>query len=123
MTLPQSSVVVVVAALVQVLLLLSLMTATMTTTTNAFTTTTTAAVSSSRRSINAGFCLGPVARNGMAYEDVTLGQGRRILPGDTVYCYYQGTFTTKSEGIFAKPSKTVVFDEISKCKIDSYYIR
>ena len=61
--------------------------------------------------------LGPVARNGMAYEDVELGQGRRILPGDTVYCYYQGYFTKKPDNMFGKPTKTV-FDEISECLLD-----
>ncbi len=51
--------------------------------------------------------LGPVARNGLAYEDVTLGQGRRILPGDTVYCYYIGSFR---KGAFGGPT---VFDQTS----------
>ena len=36
--------------------------------------------------------LGPTARNGLYYEDVTIGSGRRVLPGDTVLCYYIGTF-------------------------------
>lgn len=80
--------------------------------------TSTAAFATGRptrcRSLDDGFCLGPVARNGLAYEDVKLGEGRRILPGDTVYCYYRGTFTTKGEGLFAKTTQTV-FDEISTC--------
>uniref|UniRef100_A0A6S8IXJ2 peptidylprolyl isomerase n=1 Tax=Amphora coffeiformis TaxID=265554 RepID=A0A6S8IXJ2_9STRA len=65
------------------------------------------------RNLNVGFCLGPVARNGLAYEDVTIGSGRRILPGDTVYCYYQGSFTTKGQGLMAKAT-TTVFDEITE---------
>lgn len=58
------------------------------------------------RNLN-GVALGPVARNGLAYEDVALGQGRRILPGDTVYCYYIGSF---KKGAFGGPT---VFDQIS----------
>ena len=84
--------------------------------TSAFTTTT----NNRRRALdNKGFCLGPVARNGLAYEDIKLGEGRRILPGDTVYCYYQGYFTKKAEGIFGKTTKTV-FDEISTCDTSSF---
>jgi len=60
--------------------------------------------------------LGPVARNGLAYEDIELGQGRRILPGDMVYCYYSGSFQKKASGPFEKTTKTV-FDEISKSVI------
>ena len=84
-----------------------------TVTTTAFTTTSLAKRSRGiATNENDGFCLGPVARNGLAYEDVTIGQGRRILPGDTVYCYYQGSFTKKGDGLFAKTT-TTVFDEIS----------
>lgn len=42
--------------------------------------------------IKNGLVLGPTARNGLGYEDVTLGQGRRILPGDSVLCYYVGSY-------------------------------
>lgn len=42
--------------------------------------------------------LGPIARNGLAYEDVTIGQGRRVLPGDTVSVYYEGTFRKDNTG-------------------------
>ena len=42
--------------------------------------------------------LGPTARNGLYYEDVTIGQGRRVLPGDTVLCYYVGTFKQQGGG-------------------------
>lgn len=73
------------------------------------------------RNLNNGFRLGPIARNGLAYEDVTIGQGRRILPGDTVYCYYQGSFTTKGQGLLAKTT-TTVFDEISTSQ-SSFYRR
>ena len=34
-----------------------------------------------------------IARNGIIFDDLNLGQGRRVLPGDTVYCYYEGSFT------------------------------
>lgn len=54
-----------------------------------------------------GLVLGPVARNGLAFEDVVVGQGRRVLPGDTVACYYSGSF---KKGAFGSPT---VFDQIS----------
>mmetsp|Transcript_47731 Transcript_47731/g.137480 ORF Transcript_47731/g.137480 Transcript_47731/m.137480 type:complete len:209 (+) Transcript_47731:65-691(+) len=54
-----------------------------------------------------GQILGPVARNGLAFEDVVIGQGRRILPGDTVACYYSGSFT---KGPLGKP---FIFDQIT----------
>lgn len=54
------------------------------------------------------FELGPIARNGLAYEDVTLGQGRRILPGDTVYVYYVGSY---AKGRFGGRT---VFDQTCK---------
>lgn len=50
--------------------------------------------------------LGPIARNGMGYEDVVIGTGRRILPGDSVACYYQGSFR---KGPLAKAT---IFDSI-----------
>lgn len=40
--------------------------------------------------------LGPIARNGLVYTDVTIGQGRRILPGDIVQVYYTGSFPAKT---------------------------
>jgi hypothetical protein len=42
--------------------------------------------------------LGPVARNGLAYTDITIGQGRRILPGDIVQVYYTGSFAKNGVG-------------------------
>lgn len=51
--------------------------------------------------------LGPTARNGLGYEDVTIGTGRRVFSGDTVELYYTGSFT-KGTGPFAQP---VVFDK------------
>ena len=45
-----------------------------------------------------GLILGPVARNGLTYEDVVLGSGRRILPGDTVFCYYVGSYKKRLGG-------------------------
>lgn len=55
------------------------------------------------------FELGPTARNGLVYEDITLGEGRRILPGDTVYCYYVGSYASGPLGRGRK-----VFDETCK---------
>lgn len=67
-----------------------------------------------------------VARNGMSYEEIEIGTGRNIFPGDAVLCYYVGTYEespgASSEGgdgnpilaAFAKAggsSKTVTFDE------------
>ena len=54
--------------------------------------------------------LGPVARNGLDYQDVTIGGGRRVLPGDTVFCYYSGSFVKKGGNMFT--NKPTVFDEI-----------
>lgn len=50
--------------------------------------------------------LGPTARNGLSWEDVEVGTGRRVNAGDAILCYYEGTFKTGS-GPFAK---TVTFD-------------
>jgi hypothetical protein len=36
-------------------------------------------------------------RNGLQYEDVEIGTGRRVLPGDAVLCYYVGTFPGQSQ--------------------------
>ena len=62
--------------------------------------------SANRASAFDGSVLGPVARNGLGYEDVVIGTGRRILPGDSVACYYTGSFR---KGAFGKPT---VFDSI-----------
>jgi FKBP-type peptidyl-prolyl cis-trans isomerase len=73
--------------------------------------------------------LGPVARNGLSYTDVTIGDGRRILPGDIVQCYYKGSYQKKSTngGMMMLPQlfggsgdknggagNTVVFDAIQE---------
>lgn len=66
--------------------------------------------------------LGPIARNGLGYDDVILGQGRRILPGDTVYCYYIGSFPSIAQkspfgallGGGDGEIKNTVFDSVSK---------
>jgi len=69
-----------------------------------------------------GLGLGAKARNGMEFDDITLGEGRRVLPGDTVYCYYVGSFAAPKStnsgplgallggGAAAKPT---VFDKVS----------
>jgi len=51
------------------------------------------------------FALGPTARNGLSYDEVRIGDGRRVLPGDTVYCYYVGSY---KKGPFS-----TVFDQTS----------
>lgn len=51
------------------------------------------------------FALGPQARNGLVYDEVRIGDGRRVLPGDTVYCYYVGSY---KKGPFS-----TVFDQTS----------
>ncbi|CAB9529497.1 FK506-binding protein 4 [Seminavis robusta] len=56
------------------------------------------------------FALGPVAGNGIEWDEIVMGQGRRILPGDTVLCYYVGSFTSNDGGFFSK-DKQVVFDQ------------
>ena len=69
-----------------------------------------------------GFSLRAKARNGMEFDDITLGEGRRVLPGDTVYCYYVGSFTapksTNSGPLGALvgggDAKPTVFDQVSK---------
>lgn len=66
------------------------------TSTHAFTSPSSA-TSVSRCRTTDGFVLGPVARNGLGYEDGVLGDGRRILPGDTVYCYYVGSFAAAAK--------------------------
>jgi len=90
------------------------------------TTSTRSLTKSIHRQNEFDFSLGPVARNGLAYEEITVGQGRRILPGDTVYCFYEGSFTTseqKNAGPFGgflgggsgdSTDKKTVFDEVSK---------
>ena len=57
-----------------------------------------------------GFVLGPVASNGLVWEDLEPGQGRRVLPGDSVICYYSGSFDSGG-GPFGVGAKTTVFDE------------
>ena len=50
--------------------------------------------------------LGPTARNGLTYEDIEIGQGRRVNAGDTILCYYEGSYK-QGAGPFAK---SVTFD-------------
>lgn len=61
------------------------------------------------------------ARNGLQYEDVEIGTGRNVFPGDSILCYYVGTYQKESSAggdnpFFAAFSKasggsTVTFDE------------
>lgn len=51
--------------------------------------------------------LGPVARNGLGYEEVEIGTGRNVFPGDTVLCYYSGQYNKVS----LMGAKKVTFDE------------
>lgn len=58
-----------------------------------------------------------MARNGLMYEDVEIGTGRNIFPGDSILCYYVGTYEKEAGGdnpffaAFAGGAKTVTFDE------------
>jgi len=57
-----------------------------------------------------------VARNGLQYEDIEIGTGRNVFKGDSVLCYYVGTYEKTETGgdIFSKFKKggnTVTFDE------------
>ena len=60
-----------------------------------------------------------VARNGLSYEEVEIGTGRNIFPGDAILCYYVGTYekTADSGGdnpflaAFGGGDKTITFDE------------
>jgi FKBP-type peptidyl-prolyl cis-trans isomerase len=51
-----------------------------------------------------------VARNGLRYDDVEVGTGRRVNKGDTILCYYSGSYKKKGSNPFTK-DETVVFDE------------
>jgi hypothetical protein len=51
--------------------------------------------------------LGPTARNGLTYEDVEIGTGRRVNKGDTILCYYEGSYETGGP-LLSK--KSVTFD-------------
>jgi FKBP-type peptidyl-prolyl cis-trans isomerase len=53
--------------------------------------------------------LGPVARNGLEFEDIEIGTGRNVFPGDTILVYYKGSYKAQG-GPFGK-SSTVVFDK------------
>lgn len=73
-----------------------------------------------------GSSLGAKARNGMEFDDITLGEGRRVLPGDTVYCYYVGSFTASKStnggplgALMGGGDKSTVFDQVSKLLIKS----
>lgn len=57
------------------------------------------------------------ARNGLAYEEVEIGTGRNIFPGDSILCYYVGTYQKEAGSdnpffaAFAQGGNTVTFDE------------
>ena len=59
------------------------------------------------KNVGSSTTLGPVARNGLGYEEVEIGTGRNVFAGDTVVCYYVGQYTTKS----LMGEKKVTFDE------------
>ena len=61
---------------------------------------------SSRRSLQLQPLFGvvQVARNGLSYEDVEIGTGRNIFPGDSILCYYVGSYK-KTTG------EKITFDE------------
>lgn len=57
------------------------------------------------------------ARNGLSYEDIEIGTGRNIFPGDSILCYYVGTYEKEAGAdnpfftAFSKGGNTVTFDE------------
>lgn len=60
------------------------------------------------------------ARNGLSYEDVEIGTGRNVFPGDSILCYYVGTYEKEDSGngnnlffaaIGGAKDKKVTFDE------------
>ncbi|KAG7363854.1 peptidyl-prolyl cis-trans isomerase [Nitzschia inconspicua] len=53
--------------------------------------------SSTSTSSSSSSSLGPMARNGLQYEDIEIGTGRRIFPGDAVLCYYVGTYQKQQQ--------------------------
>jgi len=58
--------------------------------------------------------LGVVSRNGLIYEDIEIGTGRNIFPGDSILCYYIGTYQSTTKGgnnPFSNNNKKVTFDE------------
>lgn len=81
---------------------------------NSFSVTRSRRLAHSTKKSPSGSCsttaLGPVARNGLRYEDVEIGTGRRVNKGDTILCYYSGSYKKKGDGLFAKDEK-IVFDE------------
>jgi FKBP-type peptidyl-prolyl cis-trans isomerase FkpA len=81
---------------------------------NAFSavmTTTKKSVPSCSGSARTTTALGPVARNGLRYEDIEVGTGRRVNKGDTILCYYSGSYKKKSGGGPFAMDEKVVFDE------------
>lgn len=38
------------------------------------------------------------ARNGLIYEDIEIGTGRNIFPGDSILCYYEGAYYGEKKG-------------------------
>ena len=73
-------------------------------------------LANSRRARGVSTALDAKARNGLVYDDVEIGQGRRVNAGDTILCYYEGKYTTQSKGAAAfspfggAQSKSVTFD-------------
>lgn len=87
-------------------------------TTHAFTTPESQTRSLQQAPLGAAI----VARNGLSYEEIEIGTGRNIFPGDAVLCYYVGTYKESGASgggdnallaAFSKASsgKTVTFDE------------
>ena len=75
--------------------------------TDAFTTptstTTTASLTVTKRrqgiSVNPALTvLDVTARNGLIYEDIEIGTGRNIFPGDSILCYYEGAYYGEKKG-------------------------
>jgi hypothetical protein len=69
-----------------------------------------AAVPKSLGYIGSSTSLGPVARNGLEFEDIEIGTGRNVFAGDTILCYYEGSYKKVGQGPFGQTS-IVVFDK------------
>ena len=82
-----------------------------TTTTTPTTTTASLTVTKRRQGIGVNpalTVLDVTARNGLSYEDVEIGTGRNIFPGDTIVLYYIGSYyetTSSSSTVNQQPDE------------------
>lgn len=79
---------------------------------------------SQQRPVATSLAAAIVARNGLSYEDVEIGTGRNVFPGDAILCYYVGTYEDDGSAggggdgnnpffsaLAGGKGKTVTFDE------------